>query len=438
MGELNIVRKVLLMPFRPGRMPGRCVLLCLLALCVTSTTSIASGPSVGESQWVATWGAAMVAAADNASNVSGQTLRLIVHTSVGGSQARIWLSNRFGTVPMHISAAHIAICEAATPQPDSDMSAIKTASDRALTFNGEPSFTIAPGATVVSDGVGLDVPALSNIAVSLYFSDHTLASTQHGGANQTSYAATGNATSVATMSGTSWEKRSWYVLTGVDVYAPGKSAIAVLGDSITDGNHSTQSANHRWPDILAQRLAANQASRSAGVLGVVNVGISGNRVLLDGDGPNAMARLEWDVLARSGVRYLILFHGINDLESAGRDHQPFPELVKDIESGLAQIAKQAHDHGIRVIAATQMTDSRDFKVAWPDRETARMALNQWILTAHIFDGTIDFDKTMRDPKCPTQMLGDYNSGDFVHPNDAGYKAMADSIDLNLFTQQKHP
>ncbi len=409
---------------------------CLLFVCVM--LNVAQGSlaqaETGPSPWVATWGTAMVNAGDNAPDVSGQTLRLIVHTSVGGPKTRIWLSNRFGTVPLHIGAAHIAISSEANPDPDSDMSGIRPGSDRTLTFNHLTSVTIAPGATLVSDGVDLDVPALSDIAVSLYFPDHTLATTEHGGAQQISYAATGNVTSDQTLDGKSWTQGSWYILTGVDVFGPGKTSVVALGDSITDGNHSTRSANHRWPDYLAARLAATSTTRDAGVLGVVNTGISGSRLLLDGDGPNAMARLDWDVLLRSGVRYLILFEGINDLESAGRNHQPFPDLVKDLEAGLAQIALQAHDHGILVFGATQMTDSRDFKVAWPEREAARNALNHWMLTTKVFDGSIDFDKTMRDPKCPSQMLQQYNSGDFVHPNDVGYKAMADSIDLSLFTK----
>ncbi len=411
-------------------------LLCLGV--VLATLSVAAcRPAVAEtnaSPWVATWGTAMVYAGDNAPDVSGQTLRLIVHTSVGGPKTRIWLSNRFGTVPLHIGAVHIATSADANPKPNAEMSGIRRGSDRTLTFNHLGSVTIAPGATLVSDGVDLDVPALSNIAVSIYFPDHTRATTQHGGAQQRSYAATGDVTGAEDLVGRSWMQGSWYILTGVDVYGPGKSAVVALGDSITDGNHSTQSGNHRWPDDLAVRLAENAGTRSAGVLGVVNVGISGSRLLLDGDGPNAMARIDWDVLLRSGVRYLILFEGINDLESAGRNHQPFPDLMANLEAGLAQIALQAHDHGIRVLGATQMTDSRDFKVAWPDREAARDALNQWILTTHVFDGVIDFDKTMRDPKCPTQMLQEYNSGDFVHPNDVGYQAMADSINLSLFTK----
>jgi lysophospholipase L1-like esterase len=369
-----------------------------------------------------------------APDISGQTLRLIVHSSIGGRQARIWLSNRFGTVPLHVGAAHMAVSADANPGATADMSAIEPASDSALTFDGLASVTIPPGATIVSDAATLDVPALSNLAVSLYFPDETLGTTMHGGAQQLSYAATGNLAGAADLAGNSWTKGSWYFLTGVDVFAPGGSAVVALGDSITDGNHSTQNANHRWPDYLAVRLGQNAATRKAGVLGVVNTGISGNRLLLDGDGPSALARLDWDVLDRSGVRYLILFEGINDIESTTRNRQAYGDLEKRLEWGLAQIVAQAHEHGILVFGATQMTDCRDLKCTWPEGERVRTALNEWIRTTKLFDGLIDFDLATRDPEHPTQLLQQYNSGDFVHPNDTGYKAMADSIDLGLFTK----
>ena len=405
---------------------------CALASAVLLAAQLCAAAS---SPWVATWGAAMVEAGSAAApDISGQTLRLIVHTSIGGSQTRIWLSNRFGTVPLHIGTAHIALSADANPAPDTDMSAIQPASDRVLTFNRLPSVTIPPGATVVSDAVPLDLPPLANIAVSLYLPGYTLGTTMHGGAQQTSYAATGNVVDAPDLSGKSWAKGSWYILTGVDVYAPGSSAVVALGDSITDGNHSTPSANHRWPDFLAARLAANDATRKAGTLGVVNTGISGNRLLLDGDGPSALARLDWEVLNRSGVRYLILFEGINDIESATRNRQPYGDLEKRLEWGLAQIAAQAHQHGILVFGATQMTDCRDFKCTWPEGELVRTALNQWIRSTDVFDGLIDFDLATRDPQHPTQLLQQYNSGDFVHPNDTGYRAMADAIDLSLFTK----
>jgi lysophospholipase L1-like esterase len=322
----------------------------------------------------------------------------------------------------------------ARPQGDAQLtSAILPDTDRVLTFNHEPSVTIPPGATIVSDEVALTVPALSNLAISLYFPVHTLGLTEHGGAQQLSYGAMGNQVSADTLEANAWTLGSWYFLTGLDVYAPGDSAVVAFGDSITDGNHSTRSANRRWPDYLAARLASNESTQRAGILGVVNTGISGNRVLLDGDGPSAMARMDWDILIRSNVRYLILFHGINDIEAVERNRQAFGDLEQRLEWGLSQIAEQAHEHGMLVFGATQMTDCRNHQCAWPEGEKTRIELNDWIRTAKIFDGVIDFDHVMRDPQYPMQMRAEYNSGDYVHPNDRGYKAMADAIDLSLFT-----
>lgn len=373
-------------------------------------------------------------AADPGRDVSGQTLRLIVHSSLGGPRLRVWLSNRYGTEPLHIGAAHVGICQA----PDGEGGVLRAGSDRPLTFNGLRSVTIPPGATIASDAAALDVPPLTDLAVSLYFPDPTLLTTGHGGAQQVSYAAHGDATGAETLPGDAWTERSWYALSGVDVEAPGASAVVALGDSITDGNHSTPGANRRWPDDLAARLAADAATRQAGVLGVVNAGISGNRVLLDGAGPNAMKRLDADVLERSGVRYLILFHGINDIEAVTRQHQAFGDLDARLEWALAQMAERAHERGIKVFGATQMTDCRNLHCASAEGEAARQALNDWIRTTPLFDGVIDFDRVMRDPAHPSQMLPKYDSGDSVHPNDSGYAAMADAIDLRLFAQPARP
>ena len=419
---------------RGARRFGIPAYVLILAVCSSPAPSSQAQGYVAASPWVATWGTAMVDAGSAGSpDLTQATLRMIVHASIGGPQVRVWLSNRFGTVPLHIEAAHLALSTVANPDSKTDLTAIKPDTDRALTFDHLTSVTIPPGATVVSDGVSLHVPALADIAVSLYFPEQTLGSTMHGGANQLSFAMSGNLVSAPGLPANSWSRGSWYFLTGVDVYAPGKSAVVAFGDSITDGNHSTQNANHRWPDYLAARLAADESTCKAGVLGVVNTGISGNRVLLDGDGPSALSRLSWDVLERSGVRYLILFHGINDIESYTRYRQPYADLEQRLEAGLTQIATQAHDHGILVIGATQMTDCRNFQCTWPEGEVVRTALNQWIRTANVFDGLIDFDLVTRDPEHPTQLLPQYNSGDFVHPNDAGYQAMANAIDLKLLT-----
>lgn len=419
----------------------RILIFLFTVVCAASRCSAqcaAASDSAHCSPWVATWGTAMQEAFNgSAPDITGQTLRLIVHTSVGGSKARIWLSNRFGAAPIRVGSAHIAVSSdpGSSPHPAAnlDQSAVKPETDRTLTFNGSAAVTIPPGATIASDPTPIEIPALQNLAVSLYFPDPTLAATVHSGAQQSSYLATGDATGAADLAAKSWTRNSWYFLTGVDVYAPGASAVVALGDSITDGNHSTLNANRRWPDDLAVRLAQNPATRKAGVLGVVNAGTSGSRLLLDGDGPNAMARLNWDVLDRSGVRYLILFEGINDIEAQTRNHQPYGDLVKQLEWGLAQIATQAHDHGIKVLVATQMTDCRNFQCTWPEGEKARTAFNEWARASTLFDGLIDFDRITRDPQHPTQMLEQYNSGDYVHPNDTGYQAMANAIDLTLFT-----
>ncbi|HVU45131.1 MAG TPA: SGNH/GDSL hydrolase family protein [Terracidiphilus sp.] len=410
----------------------------MASLLLMADVSFAAGRDSNEVQaeqspWVATWGASMMSTGEGAPDVSGQTLRLIIHTTLGGPKVRIWLSNQFGAVPLRIDAAHIAVCAYTDPLAATDGSAVRSETDRALKFNVRESVTIPPGATIVSDPVALDVPPLSDLAISLYFPEHTRLSTVHSVTQQLSFAALGNATGASTLSGSSWSERTWYVLSGVDVYAPGNSAVVALGDSITDGNHSTPNANRRWPDVLAARLQADPKARQAGVLAVVDSGISGNRVLLDGTGPNALSRFERDVLSRSGVRYLILFEGINDIEAVTRQHQPYTDLNAQLEWALSQMVHLAHERGIRVYGATQMPDCRNPHCASAEGEATRNTLNEWIRASRLFDGVIDFDRITRDPDHPSQLLPRYDSGDSVHPNDEGYAAMANGIDLGLFT-----
>ncbi len=409
-----------------------CALLAM-ATVVLAAPSCSAADSSSNSPWVATWGAGMVATAPgNAPDFTGKTLREIVHTSVSGSRARVWLSNRFGTVPLHIGAAHIAISADGNAGSSADGSAIQAGSDRAPTFNGMGSVVIPPGAEIVSDATALDVPALSNLAVSIYFPDHTMAATEHSSAQQISYAATGNLVNAQNLTGRNWRQHSWYVLSGIDVDAPGDSAVVAIGASVTDGAHSTVNANHRWPNFLAARLAANAATKRAGVLGVVDVGIGGNRVLLDGYGPNTVSRFNRDVLARSGARYLIVLEGTNDIGRFTTDHQPYGDLAQRLESGWAQLAAQAHQHGMKVFGAT-LTPYKDCAYYSPAGEVVREAVNEWVRTSRVFDGVLDFDKATRDPQNPQSYLPQYDSGDHLHPNDAGYQAMANSIDLGLFT-----
>ena len=384
-----------------------------------------SSPVPARSPWVATWGAAMVAV-DSGPDFSGQTLRQIVHASVGGEQTRVWFSNRFGKEPLHIEAAHVAL--------SAEGSAVRPGSDHVLTFHHMTSVTVPPGATIVSDAVALHVPPFSDLAISMYLPSGTLGETAHSLGLQTSYATHGNAVDAATLSATEWSIHSWYFLSGVDVYAPGDSAVVAFGDSITDGWRSTSDKNHRWPDVLAARLAADGATSEAGVLGVVNVGIGGNRVLLDGYGPNALSRFNRDVLARSDARYLIVLESINDIGRYTSDHQPYGDLAQRLELGLSQLAVQAHQHGIRVFGAT-LTPYKGCGCYSPESEAVREKLNQWIRASQVFDGVIDFDRATRDPQHPLRFLPQYDSNDHLHPNDAGYKAMGDAVDLGLFLKK---
>lgn len=409
----------------------------LLTLAVPSAHAVnpVHSNASDSSAWVATWGAAMMATQPGHSpDFSGQTLREIIHTSVGGSPVRVWLSNRFGTEPLHVGAAHIAISADGSIDDDTDGSAVQAGSDRTLTFNGLGSVVIPPGAEIVSDAVSLDVPALSNLAISIYFPDHTMAATEHPLAQQISYAATGNLVDAKTLAGKDWSQHSWYVLSGIDVNAAGDSAVVTIGASVTDGAHSTVNANHRWPNDLAARLATDANTKKAGVLGVVDVGISGNRVLLDNTGPNALSRFNRDVLARSGARYLIVLEGTNDIGRFARDHQPYGDLAQRLESSLAQLAAQGHQHGMKVFGAT-LTPYKDCAYYSSDGEVVREAVNEWIHTSRVFDGVLDFDKATRDPQNPRSYLPQYDSGDHLHPNDAGYQAMANAIDLSLFTAE---
>lgn len=418
-------------------------------LCIAKARPGGAMPAANRSPWVATWGSAMMATnRGEAPDFSNETLREIVHTSVGGARVRVWFSNRYGIEPLRIGAAHIAITGPETPSgsdspvsdsavahPDAyavDESAIVPGSDRTLTFHHQDSVVVPPGSTIVSDPVSLDVPAFSNLSISVYFPDHTMGTTEHELALQTSYASNGNTVAAAKLDAKAWREHSWYFLSGVDVAAPHDSAVIAFGDSITDGWQSTANKNARWPDFLARRLANNPNTSQAGVLGMVNVGISGNRVLLDGYGPNALSRIDRDIVARSGARYVIVLESINDIGRYMTDHQPYGNLAERLEAGLAQMASQAHQHGMRVFGAT-LTPYQGCGYYSAAGNQVRQAVNQWIRTSHSFDGVVDFDKAVRDPQNPQRYAPQYDSGDHLHPSDAGYKAMADAVNLGLFT-----
>jgi lysophospholipase L1-like esterase len=363
-----------------------------------------------------------------------QTIRMIVHTTIGGHRARVRLSNAFGKEPLVVGAAHIAIRAAA--------GAIVPASDRTLTFSGKPSITIPPGALVLSDPVDLDVPQLGDLAISIYVPGKPGSPTWHFTGLHTTYlAGPGDFTGKTDIPDAS-KGPSWYWIQGVDVAAPkGTSAIVAFGDSITDGAQSTVDANRSWPSDLAKRLLARRGRYPQ--LAVLNAGISGNRILHDVVGPNALARFDRDALLQSGVEDVIVLESINDIGFSSIPNNADQAVsADDLIAGLRQLVERAHVRGIRIFGAT-LTPYLGATYASPEGEAKREAINKWIRTGGAFDGVIDFDAAVRDPEHPEQVLPAYDSGDHLHPSDAGYQAMADAIDLSLFAPggkaaRKHP
>ena len=394
------------------------------ALC--SLAALGQGPAAN---WVGTWAASPVGSEVNEGQAGpgNTTYRNIVRISLGGPAVRVQLTNEFGTESLTVGAAHIAVSAGG--------GAIQTGSDHALTFNGKPNVEIPAGAFVVSDPVTMQAAPLSDLAVSVYVPEQRISDTTcHTFADSTNYVLQGDATAAATSDNAASGKASpiyaWCFVKGIDVKTDGKAAaIVAFGDSITDGAHATQDANRRWPDVLAAKL---QADKKTADLGVLNEGIGGNRLLHDGYGPSALARFDRDVIAQSGVKYLIILEGINDIGRLKDPHEPGDKMTADdLIFGLTQLVTRAHTDGIKVFGAT-LTPYLPTGYSSPQGEQVRQAYNQWIRTSGIFDGVIDFDKITQDPEHPETFLPAYDSGDHLHPGDAGYKAMGDAVDLSLF------
>ena len=354
--------------------------------------------------------------------LNNQTLRQIVHVSAGGSKVRVVLSNVFGSAPIEVGAAHVALRAAdANVQPQSV---------KPLTVNGATAFSILAGAVIVTDAADLNVPAGADLAIDLFFPGEVgngpSLLTVHQGANQTNYVlTTGNNNGVVTPAVAS-RTGSWTLLSRVEVTAPAKAGtIVTFGDSITDGTRSTTDTNSRWPDVLARRLAAQKNLQG---IAVANEGIAGNRLLGDGAGVAALARFDRDVLLQTGASYVIVLEGINDIGVARANATP---TAQDLITAHEQMIERAHAMGLKIYGAT-LTPFEGASYATPEGEAKRTALNEWIRTSGQYDGVIDFDKAARDPMAPTRFNPLYDSGDHLHPNDAGYKAMGEAIDLSLF------
>ena len=375
--------------------------------------------------WVGSWGAPP--AFPNGPEVTNQTIRQVVRLSLGGRAVRVRLSNEMGSGPLVIGAARLA-------KPGTAAGSIDPATDRVLTFAGRPGVTVPPGAPVLSDPVIMDVAALDQLAVSLYVPRDTGPAATHPLGRATTYLLDGgDKTGAESLAGASTSTARFF-LSGVEVDAPQATAVVTLGDSITDGYGSTLDADRRWPDVLAARLAAAHMA-----VGVVDAGISGNRVLHDLPeaqfGPAALARLDRDVLSVPGATSVVIMESINDIghpTSAALPEQAVS--ADDITAGLAQIAARAHAHGLKVYAATLTPFADTIFPGYfsPEGEAKRQAVNGFIRLSRTFDGVIDFDVVVRDPARPDHILAAYDFGDHLHPNDAGYKKMGEAVDLTLF------
>jgi len=389
-----------------------------------------------QTHWVGSWASSQqIPEPNNAltpDDLRDATLRQIVHLSIGGTELRVHLSNRFGIAPLLFSAVHIA-------EPMSPASPkIIPGTDKALTFFGSSEVTVPAGADYISDPVAFSAAPLSNLAVTMYIQTPPARQTSHPGSRATAYMVHGNFVSAPDLPDAKTVEH-WFFISAVDVAAPGNAAaIAALGDSITDGHASTTNGNDRWPDVLAKRLQASPQTRN---LGVLNLGTGGNRLLLNGLGPNALARLDADVLAQAGVRYLIVLEGVNDLGMLTREGDvsaaEHAAIVHQIEAAYQQIITRAHAHGIEAIGGTIMPFvGSQFYHPGPHTEADRQAINQWIRAAGHFDSVIDFDRITRDPAHPDRLAPNVDSGDHLHPSPAGYALMANAIPLSLFGGQR--
>jgi lysophospholipase L1-like esterase len=344
---------------------------------------------------------------------------MIARTSIGGRRLRVIVSNAFGSEPLAVGAAHIAI--------RAKESEIVAASDRALSFNGKPGCTVGPGMVILSDPVDLNVAPVSDLAVSLYFPGETGPPTSHGTGLHTTYIKDGDVTGQAALAD-AVTTQSYYWLAGIDVEAPaGASLIVAFGDSITDGARSTPDTNHSWPALLAARLAAQKATAN---IAVGNMGIGGNRVLRDVTGVSALARFDRDVLSQPGVKWVMVLEGINDI---GHGAIAPAEMVTadELIAGYKQIIERAHTHGVKAIGCT-LTPYEGASYSRENGEAVREAVNTWIRTSGAYDAVVDFEAATRDPNNPKRFRADLDPGDHLHPNDAGYQAMADAVDLSLF------
>jgi lysophospholipase L1-like esterase len=396
---------------------------------------VATAANAQPASWVGSWGASPQPPSAGGGpfpptpSFNDQTIRQIVRLSVGGDKVRLRISNEYGTKPITIGAARVALADGADR--------LQAGSEQAVTFDGKPSAVIAAGAPLLSDPIDLKVKDLAVLSVSLFLQGDTGPCTCHGTGMQDAYiSAKGDFTKGTFAPAQTTQMRAF--LTGVEVFAPKTQAIVVFGDSISDGVGSTAGANRRWPDLLAERLSA----RSGGTrFGVVNHGISGNQVLSDGAGVSALARFDRDVLSVPGLSHVIVFEGVNDLglgygklEGPLANVMPKPAITPTrdaLVAGYRQLIARAHAKGVKIYGAT-IAPYEGAAYYTAEGDSVRQAVNQWIRTSKEFDAVLDFDAAFRDPAHATRMKEEYQVGDHLHGSDAGYRVVAGSVDLALF------
>lgn len=386
----------------------------------TADAATAAATSQGKDTRVSAWSPSMTTAGPA---FNDQTIRMVAHSSVAGSDARITLSNRYSDTPLDVGAVDVAV------QASGGNATRGTTLD--VSFGHSGHVTIPAGGEAISDVIPISVSAGENLLVSLYVPGATGTSTWHSDAFDTTYIASGDHAGDDTATAFSTMTTSWYYLAGLDVLSPtAKGTVVAFGDSITDGYHSSTSTYTRWPDFLARRLGSEPGPQK---LSVVDAGIGGNRVLTDvpnlWQGVSALKRFGHDALDQPGVKDVILFEGINDIgNNAGPNGAPL--TAQDLINGYRTLIDEAHAAHVDIIGATLMPDEGNGYYT-PAAETLRQSVNQWIRTTAVFDGIVDFDQAMRDPANPAALNPAYDSGDHIHPNDAGMKVMADAINLRL-------
>lgn len=373
--------------------------------------------------WVGTWATAEQLVEPRnmppEPGLTNNTLRQIVCVSTGGNRLRVRFSNEFGTSPVTLEAVHIAL--------SADSSAIEPASDRALSFDGKQGVTMAPGTAATSDEFEFPLKPRALVAITIHFGETSPNVTGHPGSRTTSYLLPGDRVSARDFSG-AVTMEHWYTISDIDVVSPDPAAsVVVLGNSITDGRGSGTNKQDRWPDELAIRLQQNPGTQQVAVL---NMGIGGNCVLRDCLGPAALIRFESDVIEQAGVRWLIILEGINDIGQV-RGERWATLVAYNLIAAYKQMIDRAHAKGIRVYGATMTPFGGSFYDS-PERQTAWKQVNDWIRTSGRFDAVIDLDAALRDPAHPLQLLPADDSGDHLHPSEAGHRAMAKAVDLTLF------